>query len=142
MQYKADLRVEFGAERRALARRRGLRPQQRPDPRRGRPVRCAGDAQDYGSVEYSAERASMTGLCTVASTRRYAGLLRPDSAPISAPALQSKRRTAASSAGGTSSSTARRQHSHFDLSFVPDVNRREEAGAFVTDDITSARGCG
>ncbi len=27
------------------------------------------------------------------------------------------------------------KHSHFDLSFVPDVNRREEAGAFVTDDV-------
>ena len=30
---------------------------------------------------------------------------------------------------------ARYKHSHFDLSFVPDVHHRDEGGAFITDDL-------
>lgn len=91
--------------------------------------------QTYGSVEYSRGPTSVSGFFT-AHRSKYAGLLGPDQADISSQLFQVEAKS--------SRSVGRRhlvvygasfKHSHFDLSFVPDVHRREEGGAFVTDDL-------
>jgi outer membrane receptor protein involved in Fe transport len=91
--------------------------------------------QGYASVEYSRGSRSISGVFT-AHQSNYAGLLGPDTSDISSQFVQLDARDARTIGrrhlllfGGTF------KHSHFDLSFVPDVHRREEAGAFVTDDI-------
>ena len=67
---------------------------------------------------------------------RYAGLLTTDSARISSQSLQLDAKDSRIVRGRhLLVYGATFKHSHFDLSFVPDVNRREEAGAFVTDDV-------
>lgn len=91
--------------------------------------------QGYGSVEYTNGSASATGSFT-AHQARYQGLLTTDTSRIDSQSFQmdAKDQRAAGKHhllvyGGSL------KHSHFDLSFVPSVHRREEAGAFVTDDI-------
>ena len=91
--------------------------------------------QGYGSVEFTNGAASVTGSFT-AHQARYQGLLTTDSSRIDSQSFQldGKHLRAAGKHhvlvyGGSF------KHSHFDLSFVPSVHRREEAGAFVTDDI-------
>jgi outer membrane receptor protein involved in Fe transport len=91
--------------------------------------------QEYASAEYSRGARSLSAFFT-AHQSAYAGLLSPDSTDIKSQMLQldaKDRRTVGRRHllvyGGTF------KHSHFDVSFVPDVHRREEAGAFVMDDI-------
>jgi iron complex outermembrane receptor protein len=92
--------------------------------------------QAYGSAEYSRGSRSVSAFFT-AHESAYASLLGPDSSDISSQFLQLEAKDARTAWGrhlfvyGGSF-----KHSNFDLSFVPDVHRREEAGAFVTDDIT------
>jgi outer membrane receptor protein involved in Fe transport len=91
--------------------------------------------QTYGSVEYSRGGASFTAMTSV-HTARYTGLLTTDAARISSQSLQLDARDSRVVRGrhlfvygGTF------KHSHFDLSFVPDVNHRDEGGAFAIDDV-------
>ncbi|MGH9374089.1 MAG: TonB-dependent receptor [Vicinamibacterales bacterium] len=91
--------------------------------------------QGYGSVEYSRGSRSLTAFFN-AHQSKYASLLGPDSSDIKSQLLQVEAKDGR---------TVGRRHllvygasfrySHFDLSFVPDRHRREEAGGFVTDDI-------
>jgi iron complex outermembrane receptor protein len=91
--------------------------------------------QEYASAEYNRGTRSLTAFFT-AHQSAYTGLLGPDTTNISSQMLQLDAKDR--------STVGRRhllvygatfKHSHFDLSFVPDVHRREEAGAFITDDI-------
>jgi iron complex outermembrane receptor protein len=91
--------------------------------------------QEYASAEYSRGTASLSAYFT-AHQSFYESLLGPDTSDIRSQSLQLEgkdRRTVSRRHllvyGGTF------KHSHFDLSFVPDVHRREEAGAFLTDEI-------
>lgn len=91
--------------------------------------------QQYASVDYSRGTASLSAYFS-AHQSFYESLLGPDTSDIRSESLQLEgrdRRTVAQRHllvyGGTF------KHSHFDLSFVPDVHRREEAGAFLTDEI-------
>lgn len=91
--------------------------------------------QGYASAEYSQGSRSLSAFFT-AHGSKYASLLGPDASDISSQFLQLEAKDAKTIGrrhllvyGGSF------KHSHFDLSFVPDVHRREEAGAFVTDDI-------
>jgi outer membrane receptor protein involved in Fe transport len=91
--------------------------------------------QGYASAEYSRGSRSLSAFFT-AHGSKYASLLGPDSSDISSQFLQVEAKDARTIGrrhllvyGGSF------KHSHFDLSFVPDVHRREEAGAFITDDF-------
>ena len=135
-QYKADVRMDFAeseSERwrvdAGYATSNGL-ILVAPGPYDAEPMR-----QAYGSVEYTRGRASFTAMTSIHSAR-YAGLLTTDGARISSQSLQLDAKDSRVVRGrhllvygGTL------KHSRFDLSFVPGVNRREEAGAFVTDDV-------
>jgi outer membrane receptor protein involved in Fe transport len=91
--------------------------------------------QEYAGAEYSRGSRSLSAFFT-AHHSNYAGLLGPDTSDIRSQFLQldakdthTVNRRHLLVYGGSF------KHSHFDLSFVPDVHRREEAGAFLTDDI-------
>jgi iron complex outermembrane receptor protein len=91
--------------------------------------------QGYASAEHSRGSRSLSAFFT-AHRSNYVGLLSPDVSDISNQLLQVDAKDGRTVAGrhvlvygGTF------KHSHFDLSFVPDVHRREELGAFVTDDV-------
>jgi outer membrane receptor protein involved in Fe transport len=135
-QYKADVRVDFDQRERSAWRFDGGYANSTglmivaPGPYDADPMR-----QAYGAVEYTHGTASLTAATAIHSAH-YAGLLTTDRANISSQSLQLDARDSRIVGGrhlfvygGTF------KHSHFDLSFVPDVNRREEAGAFVTDDV-------
>ncbi|MDP9322596.1 MAG: TonB-dependent receptor, partial [Acidobacteriota bacterium] len=135
-QYKADVRIDFDENEHAkwrldagYADSNGLIIVA-PGPYDADPMR-----QTYGSVEYSRGSASLTAMTSI-HTAQYAGLLTTDGASISSQSLQVDAKDSRVVRGrhlfvygGTF------KHSHFDLSFVPDVHRRDEAGAFVTDDV-------
>jgi outer membrane receptor protein involved in Fe transport len=135
-QYKADARLDFDQSQHAkwrvdagYAASSGL-ILVAPGPYDADPMR-----QMYGTAEYSRGSASFTAMTSI-HTARYTGLLTTDSARISSQSLQLDAKDSRVVRGrhlfvygGTF------KHSHFDLSFVPDVNSRDEGGAFVTDDL-------
>jgi outer membrane receptor protein involved in Fe transport len=135
-QYKADVRVDFDRGERSAWRFDGGYANSNgliivaPGPYDAHPMR-----QAYGAVEYTRKSASLSAATSIHSAQ-YAGLLTTDAAEISSQSLQLDARDTRVVRGrhlivyGGSF-----KHSHFDLSFVPDVNRREEAGGFVTDDV-------
>jgi outer membrane receptor protein involved in Fe transport len=91
--------------------------------------------QGYASAEYTRASRSLSAFFT-AHRSNYVGLLGADVSDINSQLLQIDAKDGRTIArrhvlvyGGTF------KHSHFDLSFVPDVHRREELGAFVTDDL-------
>jgi outer membrane receptor protein involved in Fe transport len=135
-QYKADVRIDFDESDRAkwrldagYANSNGLIIVA-PGPYDANPMR-----QTYGSVEYTRGSASLTAMTSIHAAR-YAGLLTTDGASISSQSLQLDAKDSLVVRGRhLFVYGATFKHSHFDLSFVPDVNRREEAGAFVTDDV-------
>ena len=135
-QNKADVRVDFDQSDRAkwrfdagFASSDGLIIVA-PGPYDANPMR-----QTYGSAEYTRGTASFTAMTSIHSAR-YTGLLTTDGADISSQSLQLDAKDNRVVAGrhllvyGASF-----KHSHFDLSFVPDVHDRDEGGAFVTDDL-------
>jgi outer membrane receptor protein involved in Fe transport len=135
-QYKADARVDFDRSDRAkwrfdagYASSNGLIIVA-PGPYDANPMR-----QAYGSVEYTRGDASLTAMTSIHSAR-YAGLLTTDGSSIRSQSLQVDAKDSRIVRGRhLFVYGATFKHSHFDLSFVPDVNRREEAGAFITDDL-------
>jgi outer membrane receptor protein involved in Fe transport len=135
-QYKADARLDFDQSEDAKWRvDAGYADSDglilvAPGPYDAAPMR-----QTYGSVEYGRGNASFTAMTSI-HTAHYTGLLTTDTASISSQSLQLDAKDSRVVRGrhlfvygGTF------KHSHFDLSFVPDVNHRDEAGAFVTDDV-------
>ena len=135
-QNKADVRVDFDQSDRAkwrfdagFASSNGLIIVA-PGPYDANPMR-----QTYGSAEYTRGSASFAAMTSTHSAQ-YAGLLTTDGASISSQSLQLDARDNRVVAGrhllvyGASY-----KHSHFDLSFVPDVHDRDEGGAFITDDL-------
>jgi outer membrane receptor protein involved in Fe transport len=135
-QYKADARIDFDENDRAKWRFDAGHANSdgliivAPGPYNADPMR-----QTYGSVEYTRGTASLTAMTSIHSAE-YAGLLTTDTASIKSQSLQLEAKDSRV-AGGRHLFIygAAFKHSHFDLSFVPDVHRREEAGAFVTDDL-------
>ena len=102
-----------------------------PGPYDANPMR-----QTYGSAEYTRGSASFTAMTSIhsAQLRRTADdRRRQHQQPVAAARCE---RQPGRPRAGTSWCMARSfKHSHFDLSFVPDVHHRDEAGAFVTDDL-------
>ncbi len=135
-QGKADVRVDFDQSEHATWRFDGGYASSNglilvaPGPYDADPMR-----QTYGSVEYTRGSGSVTALGSI-HTARYAGLLTTDRASISSQSLQLDAKDSRVVHGRqlfVYGATYKR--SHFDLSFVPAVNHRDEAGAFVTDDV-------
>jgi iron complex outermembrane receptor protein len=91
--------------------------------------------QQYASAEYSRGSRSLTAFFT-AHHSNYSALLSPDITDIRSQFLQLDAKDART-VGGRHLLVygASLKHSHFDLTFVPDEHRREEAGGFVTDDM-------
>ena len=91
--------------------------------------------QAYGAVEYARKGASITAYAT-AHRARYDGLLTTVGSAADSVSLQveaKKSHVVGQRHLVVYGVNARR--SHFDLSFVPNEDRRSEAGAFVSDDI-------
>ncbi len=91
--------------------------------------------QGYGSVEYARGTTRASAGLTV-HTARYAGLLSASTTSIDSQSLQidaTSMRQAGTRHVLTYGGTLKA--SHFDLNFVPDLNRRTELGLYVADDF-------
>ncbi len=90
--------------------------------------------QAYGSVEYTNGSASLNVFVNDHQAH-YSGLLGPNQVDVSSQSFHAEAKDSRAVGRHLLVYGGSVNHSRFDLTFAPDAHRREQAGAFLSDDI-------